>query len=194
MNRNQAYLLIVKMVTNLNLQRHALSVEAIMGSLCNELKIRNPNLSDGEFDEKEWALVGLLHDADYEVTNKDPKKHTLVISEKLREIGISDKIINAIQAHSDEIKPNRENLLEKSIYAADELSGLITAVALVRPDKKLSSVTVESVLKKFPQKQFAKGAKRENILTCEKDLGMPLTEFIEISLKAMQGISDKLGL
>lgn len=194
MDRNQAYQLMMKMVSNPNLQRHALSVEAIMRSLCNELKIRNPNLPDSEFAEAEWAIVGLLHDADYEVTNKDPKRHTLIISEKLKHMGESDRIINAIQAHSDEIKPNRENFLERAVYGADELSGLITACALVRPDKKLSSLTLDSVLKKFPQKSFAKGAKRENILTCESHLGMPLNEFTEIALKAMQGISDQLGL
>lgn len=184
MTREQAYGLMCEMVQSSNLRKHALAVESIMRLLAKKF---------GE-DEQEWGIVGLLHDADYEVTNKEPKKHTLVISEKLREMGVSNRIINAIKAHSDEIMPNRENLLEKSIYAADELSGLITAVALVRPDKKLASVTVGSVLKKFPQKQFAKGAKRENILTCEKDLGIPRNEFIEISLKAMQGISNELGL
>ena len=182
--REEAHLLLIEMVQNKNLIKHGLAVEAIMRALAGKF---------GE-DEEEWGIVGLLHDADYEVTDKDPKKHTLVISEKLREIGVSEKIINAIQAHSDEIKPNRENLLEKAVYAADELSGLITAVALVRPDKKLSAVTVDSVMKKFPNKSFAKGAKREQIETCEKELGIPLTDFVALALVAMQGISNELGL
>ena len=84
--------------------------------------------------------------------------------------------------------------MEKAIYAADELAGLITAVALVRPDRKLGSVDVDSVLKKFPQKSFAAGAKREQILTCEAELGIPLEEFVTIALEAMQEISQELGL
>lgn len=184
MNRDEAYKLMTDMIQNPNLKKHALAVEAIMRSLAKRFNE----------DEQEWGMVGLLHDADYEVTNRDPKKHTLVISEKLKGLSVSDRIISAIQAHSDVIKPNRENILEKAIFAVDELSGLITAVALVRPDKKLVSVSVESVLKKFPEKSFAAGAKRENILTCEKDLNILLPEFVKIGLEAMQGISNQLGL
>lgn len=184
MNRDEAYKLMTDMMQNQNLRKHALAVEAIMGTLAKHF---------GD-DKEEWGVVGLLHDADYEVTNKDPKKHTLIISEKLKNMGVSDRIMNAIQAHSDVIKPNRENTLEKAIFAVDELSGLITAVALVRPDKKLASVTVESVLKKFKEKSFAAGAKRENILTCENELGIPLRDFVGIGLKAMQDIADNLGL
>ncbi len=84
--------------------------------------------------------------------------------------------------------------MESSVYAADELSGLITAVVLVYPDKKLSSVAVDSVMKKFPQKSFAAGAKREQILSCEKELNIPLREFVGIALKAMQQIARELGL
>lgn len=207
MTREEAYQLLTEMIKNQNLIRHGLAVEAIMRELCKELHSRHSERSeesnlypspggkdDKEFDEEQWGIVGLLHDSDYEVTNKDPKKHTLVISEKLRGMGVSERIINAIQAHSDEIKPQRENLLEKAVYASDELSGLITACALVRPDKKLASVNVNSVLKKFKSPSFAAGAKRENILTCESELGIPLKEFVELSLRAMQGISERLGL
>ena len=147
-----------------------------------------------EFNEEEWAIVGLLHDADYELVEKDPSRHTLVTEEKLRSHNVSDRVINGIKAHHEGVKPTRDNLMESSVYAADELSGLITAVALVRPDKKLSSVTVESVMKKFPQKSFAAGAKREQILACEKELNIPLVEFVGVALKAMQGIAVDLGL
>lgn len=184
MNRDEAYKLMTDMIQNQNLRKHALAVEAIMRTLSKKF----------DEDESDWGIVGLLHDADYEVTDKDLDRHTLVISEKLKDMGVSEKIINGIQAHSDVIKPNRENNLEKSIFAVDELSGLITAVALVRPDKKLASVTLDSVLKKFPERSFAKGAKRENILTCEKELGIPLRDFVGIGLKAMQDIADNLGL
>ena len=195
MNRDEAYKLMTEMLKSKNLQKHGLAVEAIMRHLCGYLKKKHPEMEAKEFDEEEWAIVGLLHDADYELVEKDPKKHTLVTEEKLREIGgISERIINGIKSHHDGIKESRDNLLESSVYAADELSGLITAVALVRPDKKLSSVTVESVKKKFPQKSFAAGANRDQILACEKELNIPLEEFVGISLKAMQGISKELGL
>lgn len=198
MTRDQAYKLLTEMLKSPNLVKHGLAVEAIMRALCQYLKQtvhdRKQNVSDEEFNEEEWAIVGLLHDADYELVEKDPTRHTLVTEEKLRPLGASDRIINGIKAHHDGIKDSRDNLLEKSVYAADELSGLITAVALVRPDKKLSSVTVESVMKKFPQKSFAAGAKREQILACERELNIPLEEFVGIALKAMQEISSELGL
>lgn len=199
MTRDEAYKLMTEMLQNKNLQKHGLAVEAIMRSLCRYLKDRSASqdvpLEPGEFDEEEWGIVGLLHDADYELIEKDPKRHTLVTEEKLREIGdVSERVINGIKAHHDGIKETRDNLMEKSVYAADELSGLITAVALVRPDRKLSSVTVESVMKKFPQKSFAAGANREQILACEKELNIPLEEFVPIALKAMQSIAQELGL
>ncbi len=184
MTRDEALKLVEEMIKSPNLRKHALAVEAIMKSLAKKF---------GE-DEEEWGIVGLLHDADYELVEKDPKRHTLVTEEKLRPLGVSDRIINAIKAHHDGIKEGRDNNLEKAIYASDELSGLITAVTLVRPDRKLSSVTVESVMKKFPEKNFAAGAKREQILACEKELNIPLKEFVGIALSAMQNISDELGL
>ncbi len=195
MNREIAYSLMIEMLQNKNLQKHGLAVEAIMKSLCKFLKEKHPELPDEEFNEEEWGIVGLLHDADYELIEKDPKRHTLVTEEKLKEIGgVSERIINGVKAHHDGIKDSRDNLMEKAVYAADELSGLITAVALVRPDKKLSSVTVESVMKKFDQRSFAAGANREQILACEKELNIPLEEFVGIALKAMQGIAMELGL
>lgn len=184
MRRQEALELLQSMVSNKNLIRHGLAVEAVMRALAQKF---------GQ-DEEDWGLVGLLHDGDYEVTGKDLASHTLVITEKLKEKGVSDSIINGIKAHSGLHKVNRENLLEKSVYAADELSGLITAVALVRPDKKLSSVNVDSILKKFPQKSFAAGANREQILTCESELNLKLKEFVTIGLKAMQEVSADLGL
>ena len=194
MDREQAYNLMTQMLQSKNLQKHGLAVETIMRSLCGYLKQQHPELPETEFNEEEWGVVGLLHDADYELIDKDPNRHTLVTEEKLRPLGVSGRIINGIKAHHEGIKPNRDNLMEKAVFAADELSGLITAVTLVRPDKKLSSVTVESVMKKFPQKSFAAGAEREQILACEKELNIPLASFVGIALKAMQGIAGDLGL
>jgi uncharacterized protein len=198
MTRDEAYKLMTEMLQSKNLQKHALAVEVIMRALFRylnaRLNLQGAALEAREFNEEEWAIVGLLHDADYEMVEKDPKRHTLVTEEKLREIGTSERIINGIKAHHDGIKETRDNLMESSVYAADELSGLITAVALVRPEKKLSSVTVGSVIKKFHQKNFAAGAKREQILACEKELNISLEEFVSIALKAMQGISQELEL
>lgn len=195
MTRDEAYKLMCEMIQNQNLRKHGLAVEAIMKALCGYLKEKHPELPTEEFKEEEWAIVGLLHDADYELIEKDPKRHTLVTEEKLREVGeVRERVINGIKAHHEGIKPGRDNLLEKSVYCADELSGLITAVALVRPDKKLESLTVESVMKKFPEKAFAAGAKREQIQACEEELGISLEEFVGIALRSMQQISGELGL
>ena len=199
MIRDEAYKLMTEMLQSKNLQKHGLAVEAIMRALCKYLKanssLQGVPLEAQGFDEEEWAIVGLLHDADYELVQKDPKKHTLVTEEKLRQLGgVSERIINGIKAHHNGIKISRDNLMESSVYAADELSGLITAVALVRPDRKLSSVTLESVMKKFSQKNFAAGANRDQIRACEKELDIPLEEFVSISIKAMQSIAQELGL
>ncbi|KKQ15405.1 hypothetical protein A2858_02460 [Candidatus Daviesbacteria bacterium RIFCSPHIGHO2_01_FULL_36_37] len=212
MNREQAYNLMTEMIKNPNLRKHGVAVEAIMRALCKYLKERvrvhpggGSKVTAGphprgdakvdEFDEEEWAIVGLLHDADYELIEKDPTRHTLVTEEKLREKGVNnERMISAIKAHHDGIKEGRDNLLESSVYAADELSGLITACALVQPDKKLAPVSVESVMKKFKQANFAAGARRDQILACEKELEIPLREFVKIALDAMKGISSELGL
>lgn len=198
MTRDEAYKLMTEMLQSKNLQKHGLAVEAIMRAICKYLESRSSlqgvPLEPEEFNEEEWAIVGLLHDADYELVEKDPKRHTLVTEEKLRPMNVDDRIINGIKAHHDGIKSGRDNLMESSVYAADELSGLITAAALVRPDKKLASLTVESVMKRFKEKSFAAGANRDQILACEKELNIPLEEFVKIALKAMQGISDELGL
>ena len=154
-------------------------------------------------DEERWVVVGLLHDGDYEKTKETPEKHTLLMADWLKEMGETDpEILSAIlshnYAHTGQNPP--KNRLEWSLYCCDELTGFIVAVTLVRPDlpvqagKKLSSVTVDSILKKWPQKSFAAGVKREQIEECEKRLGIPLKEFIEIALKAMQEISEELGL
>lgn len=201
MQRQKALELLKEMIKSPNLIRHGLAVEAIMIALCKYLKKREiPNGSptrsalEDEFNEEEWGIVGLLHDADYELIGKDLEKHTLVTAEKLREIGVSERIIEGVRAHHFGVKPTRDNIMEKAVYCADDTSGLITACALIMPDKKLSSVKLESVVKKFKNPAFASGAKREQIIACEKDLNIPIEEFLGIALRAMQGISEDLGL
>lgn len=194
MQRQKAFELLNEMIKSPNLIRHGLAVEAIMKSLCNYLKEKHPELPESEFYEGEWGVVGLLHDADYELVAKDLTRHTLVTAEKLRELGVSERIIEGIRAHHWGVKPTRDNIMEKAVYCADDTSGLITACALIMPDKKLSSVKLESVLKKIKNPSFAAGAKREQILACKEDLNIPLPEFMGIALKAMQGISEDLNL
>ncbi len=195
MTRDEAYSLMTEMIKNKNLQKHGLAVEAIMCSLCKYLKEKHPDLPESEFDVDEWGIVGLLHDADYELIEKDPTKHTLVTEQMLRDRGENnERMINAIKAHHDGIKDSRDNYLEKGVYAVDELSGLITACALVQPDKKLAAVTVESVMKKFRQPSFAAGARRDQIQACEAELEIPLEDFVALALKSMQDIHEELGL
>ncbi len=216
MKREDAWKLLNEMMSNKNLIRHGLAVEYIMRDLCQYLKEKADG-GDGEilkqvnsrsqqddnyfsgdidrvFDEEEWAVVGLLHDADYELIEKDPTKHTLVTAEKLEALGVSERIIQAIKAHHFGIKPTRDNILESAVYAVDEMSGLITACALVQPEKKLATVELASVLKKFKQPSFAAGARRDQISEGISELNMSLEDFTKIALEAMQKHHEELGL
>ena len=186
-SREQALELLHKNMQNVNLRRHCYSVESVMRALAKRF----------EKDEEKWGIVGLLHDGDYEKTKETPDKHTLMMAEWLKKVeGVDEEILNAIlshnYAHTGQNPP--KNKLEWSLYCCDELTGFIVAVALVRPDKSLSSVTVDSILKKWNQKSFAAGVKREQIEECKPRLEIPLEEFIEMALIAMQGISKDLGL
>jgi len=204
MKREDAFKLLNEMMSNKNLIRHGLAVEAIMKSLCRYLKereiatnsanSRNDDYLEKEFNEEEWGIVGLLHDADYELIGKDLDRHTLVTAEKLHELGVSERIIEGVRAHHWGVKPIRENIMERAVFCADDTSGLITACALVQPEKKLSSVKLESILKKIKNPSFAAGAKREQILASPEELNIPTEEFVGIALKAMQDISSEIGL
>ena len=185
--REKALELLHKNMQNINLRRHCYAVEAVMRVLAKRFKE----------DEEKWGIVGLLHDGDYEKTKDTPEKHTLLMVEWLKEAGETDEeILSAIlshnYAHTGENPP--KNKLEWSLYCCDELRGFIVAVALVRPDKKLASVTVDSILKKWNQKAFAAGVKREQIEECKTRLEILLEDFIETTLTAMQAISQDLGL
>jgi predicted hydrolase (HD superfamily) len=170
-----------------NLRKHCYAVGAVMKALAKHFKE----------DEDKWEIVGILHDGDYEKTKEAPEKHTLLMTQWLKEKKVEDKeILDAILSHNYSHTGNNppNNNLEWSLYCSDELTGLIVAVTLVRPEKKLSLVTVENVLSKWNQKSFAAGVKREQIEMCEEKLGIKLNDFIQISLTAMQGISKDLGL
>ena len=171
-------------ISNANLRKHHYAVAAAMRELAKEL----------EGDPHRWEIVGLLHDADYEQTGDTPERHTLVISEILREEGVAEGIIRAIQSHNVKhtgVEPR--TLMDWALYSCDDLTGLIVAVALVHPTK-LDGVSVESVLKKFGSNSFASGADREKILTCEEELNLELDYFIDLVLRAMKKEAELLGL
>ncbi len=184
MNREQALELLRQYVTNQNLIKHMLASETIMRALAKKLKS----------DEDEWGLTGLLHDLDFEQTKNNPAKHGLITAELLTAEGFNDKQLHAIKSHNVEHTGiTRESELDYALVCAEQLTGLIVACALVQPEKKLATVTIESVLKKFKQKAFAAGCSREDIQLCEK-LNIPLEQFVQLGLKAMQGIANELGL
>jgi len=143
-----------------------------------------------------WEIVGLLHDGDYEFTKDDPANHAKLMANWVRDTGESDKeLLEGIESHGwfHEGKLPQTKM-QWALFCCDELTGLIIAVTLVRPEKKLSVVTVDNVLSKWNAKSFAAGVKREDIENCEKELGIKLADFIQIALNAMQGISKELGL
>ncbi len=188
MTREQAYKLLTDHVKGQNLIRHCLAVEAVMKALAK-------NFNE---DEDKWGNAGLLHDADWETTTETPERHTLELMDWLEDFDLEDDdaLKQAILAHNhfhNGHEPPKTNF-EWSLFCCDELTGLIVACALVQPDKKLESVTKESVLRKFPEKSFAGGVDREQIQLCEEHIGIELPEFIAIALEAMQAISDQLGL
>lgn len=144
----------------------------------------------GESEEK-WGLTGLLHDLDYEETAQTPEKHTLVTEVLLQPYELPGEIIHAIKCHNN--MADRSSLMDRALYAADPITGLIVAAALMHPEKKLKSVNPEFVLHRFKEKSFARGANREQIMTCT-DMGLTLEEFTAFALEAMQDIDKNLGL
>ncbi len=183
MNRETALEAIRSNIKNENLIAHILATEAVMRSLARRL---------GE-DEEEWALAGLLHDIDVELSGDDPRVHSRMGAEMAKTIGASPRICHAIFCHNEAHGIGRESLMDKALFCADPLTGLITAAALVRPDRKLSGVAVDSIKKRFKEKRFAAGVSREQITAC-REVGLELEEFISLGLEAMQDVAGELGL
>ena len=183
MNREEVLASIEANVENKSLVKHMLATEAIMRVLARHLG----------GDEEEWGLTGLLHDIDVELTQDDPKVHSKLGANLAKELGASQVMCHAILCHNEVHGVPCESHLDKALFCADPLTGLITAAALVRPDKKLAGLTPESLMKRFKQKSFAAGAKREQITLCQ-GLGIELKEFLQIGLEAMKGIASELGL
>lgn len=182
MTRIEAMDLLYQHLNNANLIKHVLATEVVMRALAKRLAQ----------NEDDWALTGLLHDIDYEQTAQTPERHGMNTADLLSEF-VDQEICHAIMSHNDMTEVKRESLLDFGLYACDPITGLITAAALVRPSKKIEDVEVASILKKWSDKTFAKGADRGQIDTCEK-LGIPREEFIKLALEAMKEISLSLGL
>jgi putative nucleotidyltransferase with HDIG domain len=144
-------------------------------------------------DEHRWGLVGLLHDFDYE-QNPDPKDHPLVGARILEEQGYPEDIIYAIKSHAEYLGVPRRSPMDKALFAVDELCGLITAVTLVRPGKKVAEVPVKSVKKKMKDKAFARSVNRDDIRIGAEELGEDLGDHIAFVVQALAGIAEDLGL
>jgi len=184
--REDAWQLVTEFTQNSHLIKHMLAVEAAMRAYARRF---------GE-DEELWATVGLVHDFDYE-QNPDltVEGHPVTGSKILREQGWPELIVRAVLSHASEYTGvSRETRLEKTLWAVDELTGLITAVTLVRPSKSIHDVEVKSVRKKWKDKAFAAAVSRREIEEAAADLGVELWEHVGVVLEAMQTIAGELGL
>ena len=197
MDKEQAKQTLHKNMQNVNLRRHCYAVSFAMGGIYDYLE-GNGKLDSNSPDKETWEVLGLLHDADYELTKDDWSKHTLMTLNWLKDLGVSDEdpLCLAVKSHNNKVTKMREvqTQMEWALECCDELTGFIVACALVQPDKKLASVTVESVLKKWRAPAFARAVDRNQIEQCEKKLGIKLDGFIGIVLKSMQKNTLELGL
>jgi putative nucleotidyltransferase with HDIG domain len=169
-------------VENRNLIYHMLATESIMRAMARKF---------GQ-DVGVWGPTGLLHDIDVELTEGDMHAHSELGADIARELGASEEMAQAIFCHNEAHGISPETLLEKALFCADPLTGLIVAAALVRPDKKLEGLTTRSLMRRFGEKRFAAGANREQIAMC-RELGLELEEFIALGLEAMKAIADEIG-
>ena len=164
--------------------RHMLAAEAIMRALAKKL-------GENEYED-EWGITGLIHDIDMELVEGDMSSHSKLGADIARELGANETMVHAVLCHNEAHDVPRETKLDKALFCADSLSGLITAAALVRPDK-LGGLTTKSVMKRFREKSFAAGVNREHVAQCQA-IGLELEEFIGLGIEAMQGIASELQL
>ena len=181
--RADAWALMTAHVQQDSLRKHMLSVEAAMRAYARKF---------GE-DEELWGITGLLHDSDYE-EHPDLREHTQVAAQWLRDSGYDARIIHAILAHNDINEIPRDDLLAKGLVACDEITGLITAASLVRPDKSIMGLEVSSIRKKMKDKTFARAINRDDIINGAAALGVELDDHIAFVIEAMRGIAAELGL
>ena len=184
MTTNKARELLGQYLKNENLVKHCVASEAIMRALAPRF----------DADPELWGITGLLHDIDLELVEGDHEKHGERGAEIVKEAGLPAECVDAIRLHK--FSPDekvRKTTLDHALAAAETITGLIVATALVYPDKKLASVKLKSVKKRFKEPRFAAGANRDHIRECEA-IGIELPEFFELSLDAMKSIAPELGL
>jgi len=187
MDRGKLLQILDKQVESKNIIKHMLATEACMKALARKLGAEN---------EGEWIMAGLMHDGDYR-DDVPVEKQGVKIAEVLKSEGVKvpESVAQAMAAHNwhnTGVEP--KSLMDWALFCCDSLTGLIVATTLVMPSKKLADINVQRVLNRFKEKAFARGTRREEIKMCEEKLNIPLEEFIEICLKAMQEISNDLGL
>ncbi len=183
MERNEALKIVRTYVKNEGLVRHMLSVESAMQFYAEKFSE----------DVECWRVTGLLHDFDWEI-HPTLEQHPQAGAPILRELGVPEVIVRAVLSHADHTGVPRETRMEKALYACDEITGLITAVALVRPSRSLYDLNASSVKKKWKDKAFAAGANREEIAQATEAFGMELWEHVDNVIVAMRGIAPELGL
>jgi putative nucleotidyltransferase with HDIG domain len=182
-DREEAMALLREHTQNENLVKHMLAVEGCMRAHARRL---------GE-DEDLWGITGLLHDFDYE-NHPTPEEHPMFGVRIMEERGYPEEMIHAVKAHAVYLEVARESPLDKALFAVDELTGFVVAVALMQPSRKLADLKVKSVLKKMKQKGFARNVNRDDIRTGADELEMPLEEHVAFVVEAMTQIADELGL
>jgi putative nucleotidyltransferase with HDIG domain len=182
-NRPEARKLLLEYTQSKSLIRHALAVEAAMRAYARNF---------GE-DEDRWGIAGLLHDFDYE-QNPEPEDHPRVGAAILEDLGYPEDIIYAIKAHADHMHLPRKSVMDKALFAVDELCGLLTAATLVRPERKVAELPVKSVKKRLKDKAFARNVSREDIRQGAEGLEVDLDEHIALVRDAMAEIAEDLGL
>ena len=187
--REDAWALVTEYTESESLRRHMLAVEAVMRAYARNY---------GE-DEEKWGLAGLLHDFDYEQhpnpeAREDPNEHPLFGARILEEQGYPEDVIYAIKTHADYLNLPRLSRMDKTLFAVDELTGLVTAAALVRPDKSLANLEARSVRKKMKDKAFARGVNRDDVVNGAAEMGVDLDSHIEFVIEAMRQIAPELAL
>jgi putative nucleotidyltransferase with HDIG domain len=183
MERTEALAIVREYVKNEGLIRHMLAVEAAMRFYARQAGA----------DEETWAITGLLHDFDWEI-HPDMERHPKAGAPILRERGVPEAVVRAVLSHGEDQSTPRESQMEKTLFACDELTGLITAVALVRPSRSLADLTASSVKKKWKDKAFAAGTNRNEMEEGARELGIELWEHVGNVIRAMQPMAEELGL
>ena len=169
------------MVSFRHFSRHLISVEGVMRGLARRF----------ELDEDLWGLTGMFHDLDQDHTGDDAANHARLAAEWLRDAGVDERVINGVLAHAYE--EYRTDLMSKAVVHADAVAGLLVAAALVRPERS-AGMKVSSVKKKLKEKAFAPGVNREEVLDVEESIGLPLDEFLSVSIEGLQLVAPEIGL